>query len=185
MKMKNRNSIIVSVLVLLILAIAYFVYNSKTSLNDIYIWSIFPPKDQEVFEQKLWEFEWKELTGYIDVIDKARMYDYLWYPGKAIWVYQDFVKINTGEYIPVLTNIWHLYKKICEVNGKLNRPYCREAISSYEYLVDKYNSSNLYKDMTEVYLKLWNNKKAKKYYALYKKVTGRSESWIEQKLDIK
>lgn len=155
------------------------------SLNDIYVWSTFPPEDQKVFEENLLEFEWKDTSVYTDIIEKARLYDYLWYPGKAILVYKDFQSISTWEYTAVLTNLAHLYKNVCEVNNdKLNRPYCREAINWYKYLIDKYGQTNLYKSITEVYLKMWNNKKAKKYYGLYKDITWSSESWIEKKLEL-
>ncbi|HRX63957.1 MAG TPA: hypothetical protein P5060_02535 [Candidatus Absconditabacterales bacterium] len=181
--MKKKNIIIIGILVLVIVVV-YFIYNKKMPLNDIYIGSTFPPEDQKVFEEQLSNFDLRELTGYTDVIDKARLYDYLGYPGKAILVYKDFISTDTGEYVAVLTNIGHLYKEVCEVNGKLNRSYCKEAINGYEYIISKYGNKNLYKGITEVYLKMGNDKKAKKYYKLYQDTTGRSESWIEKKLEL-
>lgn len=181
--MKKRNILIFWILILATI-IAYFIYNSKMPLNNIYIWSTFPPEDQKVFEQKLLDFEWKDLTGYADVIEKARMYQYLWYPGKAILVYKEFENINMWEYTSILANMWHLYKDICEVNSKLNRPYCREAISYYNYIINKYRNFNLYKDVSIVYLKLWNKKAALENYKLYQKNTNKWEIWIEKELEI-
>lgn len=177
-----KITIPISLLVLIGIFLYIFSYNKTMPLEDIYIKSTFPVEEQEKFKQQLQAFSWKKITSYTDAIDKARLYSYLWYPGKALLVYKDFEKISTWEYISVINNIWHLYKDICVVEDKFNRSYCYEAIKYYKILIDKYNDYNLYQDISKVYLKLWNKKRAIENYKLYKRATNGWDSRLEEQL---
>ncbi|MCF7834796.1 hypothetical protein K9M48_01945 [Candidatus Gracilibacteria bacterium] len=178
--------IIIPALLLVLVGIFLYIfsYNKTMPLEEIYIKSTFTVEEQDKFKQKLQESSGKKITSYTDAIDKARLYSYLGYPGKAIQVYKDFEKIRTGEYTAILNNIGHLYKDVCKIQDTLNRPYCKKAISYYQILINKYRDFSKYKDISIVYLKLGDQKKALENYELYKKKTNKGESWIEKELGI-
>jgi tetratricopeptide (TPR) repeat protein len=93
------------------------------------------------------------------VMDKARLLDYLGKPGEAIKLYEEhFTDGINSKNSSYYHNIGRLYEKVGEYDL---------AIFRYQYIIHTYKRYSYYKDIAEAYQKAGNQKKYEEYMGLY------------------
>jgi hypothetical protein len=161
------SQIIVWLFFMLWLVIFFFLYNgdisSYTEDPIVSSWEINEYNDQ--LEQLLI----KTGLSYSDIIQLAQTYEYLWYFGKSIVLYEDYLSSNTW-WVAMYHNLWRLYEKFCYDSGFV-RKFCKKSIYYYQYIIDSYNDKSYYKEIARIYVYLKNKKQAEASYEEYTKNT--------------
>ncbi len=180
-KSKGSNlGTIVLLIIVMVLVVWWLLWRmGNTPLENIYIDSKFSTGDLEKFQIELEEIE--AIENYTWVVNWARKYDYLWYPGKAIIIYENWMETNE-PYRAIYNNVGKLYAKVCEVEWKVNKKYCENALENFNILIETYNDGIYYLNISEVYRDLWLIEDAKENYKLYYQNTNGREIWFEEEM---
>lgn len=125
--------------------------------------------DQEVYATQLEELLAQTGQSYGEAINLAQAYEYLWFYGKSISVYEEYIAFNAW-WLAMYHNLWRLYEKFCYEDAFVRR-FCKKSIYYYLSIVDSYNDKSYYLDVARVYAYLNNKNKALLYYDEYMKAT--------------
>ena len=99
---------------------------------------------------------------YDQVIDKARLLDYLWKTWKALELYEQNFSINKNDKsIAYNHNMARLYDKLWAY---------KQALIRYWFIVEYFNRGDYLKDMAKIFEKMWDEEKAKKAMDWYNKI---------------
>ena len=131
------------------------------------------PLDIEKFEKDLKALN-KEIesnTGVLSfeqVIDKARLLDYLWKTWEALELYVDNFENNMNDKSFVYNhNMARLYEKLESYDDALQR---------YWFLIRYFNKWEYYKDIANIWKKRWDEEKYKKAMTVYNKLMKKTNS---------
>lgn len=108
------------------------------------------------------------------IMDKAKLLDYLWNTGEALELYEENFSINGhSESIPYNHNLAKLYEKLWEDKKALDR---------YEFLIKYFGRNDYLKDIAKIFKKQWNEVKYEQSMTLYNKYKKSTDTeWLEMK----
>lgn len=141
-------------------------------------WSI---EKQQQYKNQIKNWSWWINTEK-KAVDKARLYSNIGQPWKAIIVYNKYLNISWNKInYPITSNLWNLYEEICEIDWKINKNYCKNAITYFKIMINKYNKVRYYEDIIWVLLDMWQKNLAEEMYETYLDKWWRKNSSFEKR----
>ncbi len=128
------------------------------------------PKDIAKFKEDLEKVN-KQIqsnTGgvtYAQIVEKARLLDYLWKTWEALELYVDNFENNTNnKSLAYSHNMARLYEKLEAYD---------EALKRYWFLINYFKRKDYYKDVANIWKKRWDNEKYEQAINVYNKTINK------------
>ncbi len=123
--------------------------------------------DLNNFEKRLVELD-KEIESNTwsitsnQVVEKARLLDYTWKTWEALKLYEEnFDKDNNDKSLAYNNNMAKLYEKLWAYE---------QAIGRYSFLIEYFNRADYLRNIANIWKKLWDEEKYKKFMDEYNKI---------------